>query len=265
MNSGSTTAAATGTTKVTQAANYITSIQASGGNSNGTHFAYANIAPGATSAPMAGARGGIYTFTSGGVSPLWYSTNVGSWGSVSTVDTFTLASSQNGFTAVDATSGTLTATSLGTTISNARTSAKVTGSYYLIFTPNSTYSGNGTITSSTYTSTGTCTQNGNYVTAITVYSNPVVAIAQFPASGGSKTDTGRIGAVRYRYTSGSNDTTVPAATYGALTTSAAYTMTNGNGFFLTNATNGTVSAQTKGTTVTGATTSNTITKSVTYT
>lgn len=36
-------------------------------------------------------------------------------------------------------------------------------------------------------------------------------------------------------------------------------MTNGNGFYLTNATNGTISAVTKGTTLSDATTSNTVT------
>lgn len=161
----------------------------------------------------------------------------------------------------------MASTSLGTTISNARKSGNVTATYYIIFTPNSTYSENGTITSSTYTSTATCTQDGNYVTAITVSTNPTVVYASFHASGGTKNDIGVSGGVRYHFSSGQETIATPSSTYGTLTfsTNGGYSMTNGNGFSLTNNSVGTVSAATKGTRITGETTSNTITKTVTYT
>ena len=249
---------------VKQAANYVVSITASGSTS-GKHFTYSNIAASATTATISGARCGVYKFSSGAESPLWTSTNISSFGSITTVNNFTLASSQNGFTAVNATTGALTATNRGTTIGNARSSANVTGTYYIVFTHNSTYSAGGTITSTTYSTTTTCTQNGNYVTGITVTQDPYILIEQIPASGGSKTDNGDVGDVTYRFSSTRTSFEAPASTYGALTTSQAYAMTNGNGFYLTSTANGTVSAVTKGTTVTGETTSNTITKTVTYT
>lgn len=108
-------------------------------------------------------------------------------------------------------------------------------------------------------------QEGNYVTGITVSTNPTVSVAQLPASGGTKTDTGANGAVTYHFTSTSSATTAPATTYGALTTTKNYTIVSGNGFYVKDAANGVISADTKGTTTSNVTTSNTITKTVTYT
>ena len=64
-----------------------------------------------------------FTFTSGASTT---TTPDAKYGSVSISAVYTLDAVQNGFTAVNSSTGTLTATALGTTISNARTSAEVT-------------------------------------------------------------------------------------------------------------------------------------------
>ncbi len=235
------------------------------GSSSPTHFKYNNIAASATTATITGQGGGEYTFTSG--SKLKNSSGSPSFGGTATYtrSNFSLASSQNGFTAVNSSTGVLTATSRGTNIGNARTSAEVTGKLVITYTHPTAYSAGGTVTSPAYTSTATCTQNGNYVTTITVTTDPNISYDTIHASGGTANETGTDGAVKYTFSSGQESSTAPGSSYGSLTTSKTYAMANGNGFYLKSTSTGQVSADTKGTTESTTTISNTITKTVTYT
>lgn len=117
----------------------------------------------------------------------------------------------------------------------------------------------------TASSSAAVKQAGNYVTSIEVSTNPSLSYSQFGAGDGTQSDGGSLGVIRYNYSSGSYNTTAPSSTYGSLSTSVSYSMTNGTGFYLTSSTAGTISAVTKGTTTTGVTSSNTITKTVSYT
>lgn len=115
----SLTGVGTNSARSAQQANLVTSIVISHQN-----ISYSNIAPNATSASVTSATLiGTYTYSSGSttlVSP------GSAYGTLVISQVYSLASSQNGFTAVNSSTGALTATALGTTISNARTSAEVT-------------------------------------------------------------------------------------------------------------------------------------------
>ena len=152
-----------------QSGNYVTSItpRASSGTK---HFKYNNIGPGDTSAPVSLTGAGTYTFSSGGTA-----TSAPSGGTATYSRTYSLGSVQNGFKSVNASNGTLTATSYGTTIGPNRTSGVVTSVLTITFVHDSTYSEGGTVTSSTMTSTNTCTQTANAVTGLSldVEDNPI--------------------------------------------------------------------------------------------
>ena len=183
-------------TSGTQVGNYVTAVQATSSNSSNLtapHFSYANIGPGATSASPSLSGGAVYTFSSG--STLFNSSGSPSFGgSASYSRAYTLGTVQNGFTAVNATSGVLTATSMGTTVTSARTSGTVTGVLTVTYTHASSYSAGGTVTSSTKSDTATCTQTANAITQVTVSvaANPI-------AYNGTTTVT-----VTATYTSGSS-------------------------------------------------------------
>ena len=152
-----------------QNGNYVT-VVAPRASSGTTHIAYADIGPGATSAPVTTNGGATYTFTSGSTSTSVPST---SYGSVTYSRTYTLGSVQNGFTAVNS-SGTLTVTSKGTTVGGPWTSGNVTSVLTVTWTHSSSYSAGGT-KSGTMTSTVTCTQTANALTnlSISVGTNPI--------------------------------------------------------------------------------------------
>ena len=255
------------TCSVTQAANYVTAVVASGySNTTASHFSYANIGADGTKARITPEGTAQYTFSSG--SKVWDSSASPAFGGTAAYAraNFTLAASQNGFTSVNATSGELTATNRGTTIGNARTSANVTGTLVVAYAHASGING-GTVTSNTYTSTATCTQNGNYVTSIAVNTNPAISYSVIPAGGGAGNESGTDGNVQYTFSSGSNSTTTPDSTYGALSTTKTYSMATGGDSRITlkSTTTGQLTGTTKGTTVVGVTSSGTVTKAVTYT
>ena len=152
-----------------QNGNYVTEV-APRASSGTTHIAYADIGPGATSAPVTTNGGATYTFTSGSTSTSVPST---SYGSVTYSRTYTLESVQNGFTAVNS-SGTLTVTSKGTTVGGPWTSGNVKSVLTVTWTHSSSYSAGGT-KSGTMTSTVTCTQTANALTSlsISVGTNPI--------------------------------------------------------------------------------------------
>lgn len=233
---------------VTQAGNYVTSLTLSSGT-----FSYPTISAGATSAtPTVNGFVGTFKFTSGGST----TTTPGStYGKLTTSITYSLSASQNGFTAVNSSSGVLTATSRGTTIGTARSSGTVTRKITCTWTPTSTYPGN-TVTGTT-SPTATCTQALNKVVSATItvagtLSYPTV----IPAKGGTSSPTANSGCI-WTYSSGAQ--AVPSG----YTTSVSYSMTAGNGFTI-NTSTGVVTASSRGTTPGAARSSNPISHPVTY-
>lgn len=233
---------------VTQAGNYVTSLTLSSGT-----FSYPTISAGATSAtPTINGFVGTFKFTSGGST----TTTPGStYGELTTSITYSLSASQNGFTAVNSSSGVLTATSRGTTIGTARTSGTVTRKITSTWTPASAYPGN-TVTGTT-SPTATCTQALNKVVSATItvagtLSYPTV----IPAKGGTSSPTANSGCI-WTYSSGAQ--AVPSG----YTTSVSYSMTAGNGFTI-NTSTGVVTASSRGTTPGAARSSNPISHPVTY-
>ena len=233
---------------VTQAGNYVTSLTLSSGT-----FSYPTISAGATSAtPTINGFVGTFKFTSGGST----TTTPGStYGKLTTSITYSLSASQNGFTAVNSSSGVLTATSRGTTIGTARTSGTVTRKITSTWTPASAYPGN-TVTGTT-SPTATCTQALNKVVSATItvagtLSYPTV----IPAKGGTSSPTANSGCI-WTYSSGAQ--AVPSG----YTTSVSYSMTAGNGFTI-NTSTGVVTASSRGTTPGAARSSNPISHPVTY-
>ena len=233
---------------VTQAGNYVTSLTLSSGT-----FSYPTISAGATSAtPTVNGFVGTFKFTSGGSTT---TTPESTYGELTTSITYSLSASQNGFTAVNSSSGVLTATSRGTTIGTARTSGTVTRKITCTWTPTSTYPGN-TVTGTT-SPTATCTQALNKCTSISIIAQASVSYSTvIPAGGGTTSpsfDCGR----RFFYSSGA---------YGdpaGWTSSLSYSMTAGNGFTI-NTSTGVVTATSRGTVVGPIKSSNVIKFTITY-
>lgn len=233
---------------VTQAGNYVTSLTLSSGT-----FSYPTISAGATSAtPTVNGFVGTFKFTSGGSTT---TTPASTYGKLTTSITYSLSASQNGFTAVNSSSGVLTATSRGTTIGTARSSGTVTRKITCTWTPTSTYPGN-TVTGTT-SPTATCTQALNKVVSATItvagtLSYPTV----IPAGGGTSSPTANSSCI-WTYSSGAQN--VPSG----YTASVSYSMVAGNGFII-NTSNGIVTASSRGVTPGAARSSNTITHTVKY-
>lgn len=144
---------------VQQSGNYVTSIDVVGSS-----FQYANISAGATSASPSVSGGSVkFTFSSGSTST---SAPASTYGAYTTVTTYALGSVVNGFTAVNSSTGVLTATSRGTSIGAARTSGVVTRTLTATWTPTSAYSAGGVKTYTGHT-TATCTQALNTITSFT--------------------------------------------------------------------------------------------------
>ncbi len=253
------TKSASTTYYVTQAHNHVVSATATTA-STGTHVYYANIGPAATSAPVTTNGGVILTYNSGETSKITGSNPTGV--SIAWNRTYALAKSQNGFTAV-ANNGTLTSTSLGTTISNARTSAVVTSVFTPVITHTSTYGGS-VVSATSMTCEVTCTQGGNYVTGITV-ADAALSYSQIAAAGGTVNPSGSNGTVTYKFTTGQSTTTTPGTTYGSIESSVSYSLASTSGGYSINASTGAVSVGSKGTNISNVTSSDTITKSVTWT
>jgi hypothetical protein len=233
---------------VTQAGNYVTSLTLSSGT-----FSYPTISAGATSAtPTVNGFVGTFKFTSGGSTT---TTPASTYGKLTTSITYSLSASQNGFTAVNSSSGVLTATSRGTTIGTARSSGTVTRKITCTWTPTSAYPGN-TVTGTT-SPTATCTQALNKVVSATItgagtLSYPTV----IPAKGGTSSPTANSSCI-WTYSSGAQ--AVPSG----YTTSVSYSMTAGNGFTI-NTSTGVVTASSRGVTPGAARSSSTITHTVKY-
>lgn len=233
---------------VTQAGNYVTSLTLSSGT-----FSYPTISAGATSAtPTVNGFVGTFKFTSGGST----TTAPGStYGKLTTSITYSLSASQNGFTAVNSSSGVLTATSRGTTIGTARTSGTVTRKITSTWTPASAYPGN-TVTGTT-SPTATCTQALNKVVSATITKTATLSYSTvIPAGGGASSPAANSSCI-WTYSSGAQN--VPSG-YTAL---VSYSMTAGNGFTI-NTSTGVVTASSRGVTPGDARSSSTITHTVKY-
>ncbi len=245
------------TTSVKQNGNYVTGLTATDPT-----LTIAQIAAGGGSKTDTGGAGTLtFKFTSGSSTG---TTPANTYGTLSTTKNYTIASTSNGFSVVNATTGAIGAESKGTTISNVTTSDTITKTVTYTWTPTASYNSAGEKTV-TKTKTGTATQAGNYVSSLTYTTNPTVVYSgAIPASGGSKSDSGNVGAIKVTYTSTATGTTFPASTFGTSAVTSTYSMTSGNGFTIATGT-GVVSATSKGTTDSNTTTSNTVTKTVTYT
>lgn len=233
---------------VTQAGNYVTSLTLSSGT-----FSYPTISAGATSAtPTVKGFVGTFKFTSGGSTT---TTPESTYGKLTTSITYSLSASQNGFTAVNSSSGVLTATSRGTTIGTARTSGTVTRKITSTWTPASAYPGN-TVTGTT-SPTATCTQALNKVVSATITETATLSYSTvIPAGGGASSPAANSSCI-WTYSSGAQN--VPSG-YTAL---VSYSMTAGNGFTI-NTSTGVVTASSRGVTPGAARSSNTITHTVKY-
>ena len=150
MNGKSASASAA----VPQAGNYVVGLSLSGGA-----ISYANISAGATSAsPTITGSTRNFTFSSGSTTTVTPSATYGT--DSSDPENWILGSVQNGFTAVNSTTGVLTATHRGTTIGPARTSGVVTRKITVRWIPTTAYNSAGTIVA-TASMTATCTQDEN--------------------------------------------------------------------------------------------------------
>lgn len=143
---------------VQQSGNYVTALQVTGST-----FSYESISAGSTSASPSFRGGSVeFTFSSGSTST---STPASTYGTYTTVTTYTLGSVVNGFIAVNSSTGVLTATSRGTTIGAARTSGVVTRKVTATWTPTSGYNAAG-VKTDTDSKTATCTQALNTITSL---------------------------------------------------------------------------------------------------
>lgn len=150
MNGKSASASAA----VPQAGNYVVGLSLSGGA-----ISYANISAGATSAsPTITRSTRNFTFSSGSTTTVTPSATYGT--DSPDPENWILGSVQNGFTAVNSTTGVLTATHRGTTIGPARTSGVVTRKITVRWIPTAAYNSAGTIVA-TASMTATCTQAAN--------------------------------------------------------------------------------------------------------
>lgn len=201
-------------TDVYQAGNYVSSLAV-----KASTFSYGTLGAGAASiSPTVNADGAwTFTFSSGATSSEAPSSV---YGIFSVGVTYSLGSVQNGFTVVDASTGTLTGTARGTEIGNARTSGIVTRKVDGVWTPAAACNAAGTKTTSA-SKTAACTQEANSITAYGTPTGRTLAVSDIPASGGT-VSSGTLGGTITQsrtYTSGSTDSvsnpTASASSYSA--------------------------------------------------
>ena len=179
-----------------QAGNYISLLAV-----KASTFSYGILGAGAASiSPTVNADGAwTFTFSSGATS---YEAPSSVYGIFSVGVTYSLGSVQNGFTAVDASTGTLTGTARGTEIGNARTSGIVTRKVDGVWTPAAAYNAAGTKTASA-SKTATCTQDANVLT----WNDPVISrttpVSIAAAGGTNNVASGLTYSQSGSYTSGS--------------------------------------------------------------
>lgn len=162
---------------ITQAPNLITELRPT---SQG--FRYNNIgAEDTTATPTSitpGSNSVVYVFSSGSTSTAMPGS---SYGSFAGRTEYSLGTVQNGFTAVNRSTGVLTATNRGTVVGPERTSGIVTKKYICTWTHSSTYGGSKV--SGTGSTTATCTQALNTITSLRIVgAGPSTAITSVSAT-----------------------------------------------------------------------------------
>jgi len=110
-------------------------------------------------------------------------------------------------------------------------------------------------------------QQANYVTKVAFSKTENLTYTQIGAGGGnSSPSTNSNNVITFTFTSGGITTTIPATTYGAGSMARTYSWPGSSGTFATlNTSTGVVTANSKGATVSGVTTSPVITKTLKYT
>ena len=148
--------------------------------------------------------------------------------------------------------------------------ASVSGNTLTVSSLGTTFKAATTITVSAQTEhdttrvSATVTQAANYVTDVAIKAS-TFSYGTIGAGGGTMNPTvpGN-GTLTYTFSSGSSTTTTPTAG-GAETRVITFSMSAGNGFTGINTSSGAVTASSKGTTISGVTTSNTITRTLSAT
>lgn len=156
--------------------------------------------------------------------------------------------------AINASTGVVTANSCGTTYTTRRVVLKAN----LVITMNGV---------SSDTKSVDIYQQANYVTKVAFSKTENLTYTQIGAGGGnSSPSTNSDNVITFTFTSGGTTTTTPAATYGAGSMARTYSWPGSSGTFATlNTSTGVVTANSKGATVSGVTTSPVITKTLKYT
>ena len=149
---------------ITQAANLITELRPTAQG-----FRYNKIGAGDTTATPTsitpGSNSVVYVFSSGSTSTAMPGS---SYGTFTSREEYSLGTVQNGFTAVNRSTGVLTATHRGTVVGPERTSGIVTKKYICTWTHSSTYGGSKV--SGTGSTTATCTQALNTIVTLKITS-----------------------------------------------------------------------------------------------
>lgn len=156
--------------------------------------------------------------------------------------------------AINASTGVVTANSCGTTYTTRRVVLKAN----LVITMNGV---------SSDTKSVDIYQQANYVTKVAFSKTENLTYTQIGAGGGnSSPSTNSNNVITFTFTSGGTTTTIPATTYGAGSMARTYSWPGSSGTFATlNTSTGVVTANSKGATVSGVTTSPVITKTLKYT
>lgn len=156
--------------------------------------------------------------------------------------------------AINASTGVVTANSCGTTYTTRRVVLKAN----LVITMNGV---------SSDTKSVDIYQQANYVTKVAFSKTENLTYTQIGAGGGnSSPSTNSNNVITFTFTSGGTTTTTPATTYGAGSMARTYSWPGSSGTFATlNTSTGVVTANSKGATVSGVTTSPVITKTLKYT
>lgn len=156
--------------------------------------------------------------------------------------------------AINASTGVVTANSCGTTYTTRRVVLKAN----LVITMNGV---------SSDTKSVDIYQQANYVTKVAFSKTENLTYTQIGAGGGnSSPSTNSNNVITFTFTSGGTTTTIPATTCGAGSMTRTYSWPGSSGTFATlNTSTGVVTANSKGATVSGVTTSPVITKTLKYT
>ena len=252
-------------TTIAQQGNFVTNLAITDGA-----LSYANVAAaGGNGYPIVSTQTVTYTFTSGSTSTTAPSTTYGSY---SFSVKYSLESVKNGFSSITD-GGVISATSRGTEVGPARSSALITRVGTGTWTPTSDYNGQGVKTATT-TLTSTCTQNENKVTKLeAAVNNTSTSTVHFyypnqpiPASGGTLNVSGN-GKGILTFSSGSvvTESSFAGNKYGGtLTYSRNFSMPATTGFTL-NTSTGAVTGANRTTTTGDARTSGVITSTLTLT